>query len=254
MLSDEEARRKVEAHAWFHSFELRPGLVTLGRTPRTDARMLLSTLYTLPEDLSGLTALDVGALDGPYAFELERRGAQVTALDIQHPDVSGFNIAKEVLCSRVEYVQGNVYEAARLLAGRQFDVITYLGVWYHLKHPVRAFEQLHAVLKDSGLLLIEGEFLHHYAEAPGRSPQSLRREAKALGKSELPVSLFYGEGWRGDPTSWVIPNLACLKQWLSAASLELEDHRTWTVWPNQRLQGRVRKTPGRAVPVDNPAW
>ena len=253
MLSDEEALAKVQSHRWFHAYELLPGIVTPG-AHKTLPREWLTSVWGLDEDLSGKTALDIGALDGPYSFEMERRGAQVTSVDIQSPNVTGYNIAKEVLGSRAEYIQGNVYDLAELLKGRTFDVITYFGVWYHLKHPVRALEQIHRVLKPDGLLLLEGELLHHYAEAPGYTPEQLKEQARELAESPLPVCLFYGEGVRGDKTSWVVPNVACIRQWLAAAALELESYNTWTTWPNQRFRGRARKARGRTVLIDNPVW
>jgi 2-polyprenyl-3-methyl-5-hydroxy-6-metoxy-1,4-benzoquinol methylase len=57
--------------------------------------------------------LDIGAWDGPFTFELERRGAQVTALDIQDPDVTVFNAVKEIKNSSATYVCGSVYDACR---------------------------------------------------------------------------------------------------------------------------------------------
>lgn len=253
MLSDQEARAKVNGHKWFHAFELRPGLVTPGLMP-TNAHDALTNRYGLGARLDSLRALDIGALDGPYAFELERRGAEVTALDIQSPDVSGFNIAREVLGSKVQYVQGNVYDLTTLLSGRKFDIITFFGVWYHLKNPVRAFEQIRSLLADDSLLLFEGEFLHHYMEAPGRSPEELRSEARSLAASLAPICLFYGNGYRNDVTNWCVPNIACVNQWLNAAAMQMERHSIWAEWPNQRLAGRARPIPGKSVLVDNPVW
>ena len=74
-----EARRARDANpAWYHSIELAPGVVTPGQV---DLRGLAARV--LPDDLSGLRALDVGTFDGFWAFELERRGAQVIAIDVE---------------------------------------------------------------------------------------------------------------------------------------------------------------------------
>jgi hypothetical protein len=65
-----------------------PGVMTPGDWVAIDSAKLLDTVYAVPMDLTGLRALDLGTLDGVHAFELERRGASVTALDIQSTDVT----------------------------------------------------------------------------------------------------------------------------------------------------------------------
>ena len=64
----------------------------------------------LPADLTGKRVLDIGAWNGGYSFECERRGAaEVVAYSLENPDVTGFNRLKALLGSRVRYVQGSVY-------------------------------------------------------------------------------------------------------------------------------------------------
>ena len=65
----------------------------------------------ISQDLSGLRTLDIGAFDGPFTFELERRGAHVTALDIQDPDITVFNAVKAIKHSSANYVRGSIYDA-----------------------------------------------------------------------------------------------------------------------------------------------
>jgi tRNA (mo5U34)-methyltransferase len=96
MMNKEDAIRLMNSHLhWKHSFEIIPGVVTPGDWGFTNSASQLDDIYGMPKDLTGLRALDIGALDGVHSFELERRGAQVTAIDIQSPDVTGFNIAKK---------------------------------------------------------------------------------------------------------------------------------------------------------------
>ena len=122
-LTDDEAKALVNSVNWYHRFELRPGVVTPGVSdflggPHCSA-------MGVPEDLSGRRALDIGTWDGPIAFELERRGAEVVALDIQDPKRVGFAVARCVLGSRVEHVQASVYELSRLDLG-PFDHIVFV--------------------------------------------------------------------------------------------------------------------------------
>src|SRR5271165_4621593 len=101
---------KLADRSCFFQYEVEPGLFTPGQGHETEPKLCLDELG-IPRDLAGLRALDIGAWDGPYTFELERRGAQVTALDIQDPDITIFNAVKEIKSSRANYVRGSVYDA-----------------------------------------------------------------------------------------------------------------------------------------------
>src|SRR5689334_16427778 len=80
-LSDEELRELVRGREWYHTFELRPGIVTPGWF---DLRELAKTL-PIP-DLTGKRALDIGTFEGFWAYQLEERGAdEVLAIDILDP-------------------------------------------------------------------------------------------------------------------------------------------------------------------------
>ncbi len=248
---DSIAQQIAQAH-WYHSFEVLPGITTPGKHA-VDACKAFDERYGVPADLTGLTALDIGALDGPYAFELERRGAVVTALDIQNPDHTGFNTAKRIRNSEVRYIQGDVYDLSKLL-DQKFDIVTFLGVWYHLKNPIAAFDQIGGALRDSGLLLLEGECLINYAERPDNTELLDPQFIKALATSSLPISLFYSGVYKVSKWNWYVPNLACVKEWLAASGFELVSHGFWDAHPNQRLYGTARKAKHPDVTVDNPVW
>lgn len=251
----EEAQEAIKGHFWKHSFEIIPGVITDGDWGFSDSAKLLDEIYGLPNDLSGLTALDIGTLDGIHAFELERRGATVTAMDIQSPDVTGFNIAKRIIGSKVKYVQGSVYDLASIFQ-EKFDIILFFGVWYHLKNPVMAFEQVGSVLKDGGLMLGEGEALADYIELDEKAlelPQQ-KQFAELMSNSDLPISIYYPQVMKGDKWSWYVPNLACVKAWMETACIEYESHAWWRDYPNQRLHVKGRKSADIDYLADNPVW
>src|SRR3954453_7595037 len=75
-----DARRRVGERSWYHTIEVLPGLVTEGWF---DLRPFVAD-YHLPERMDGMRVLDVGTWDGFWAFEMERRGADVVALDVEH--------------------------------------------------------------------------------------------------------------------------------------------------------------------------
>lgn len=101
--------------------------------------------FQLPEDLRGKRALDIGAWDGWFGFELERRGAEVVSID--RWDNPRYREMHAALGSRAEYKQLNVYDLDPAKLGR-FDIVLFLGVLYHLKHPLLALERVCSVTDE----------------------------------------------------------------------------------------------------------
>ena len=245
----ETIRQKVNEVRWYQTFEIVPGVFTPGML-RTNAKESFD-YFGIPPDLRGKQVLEIGTWDGPIAFEAEARGATVTALDIQDPSRTGFNVAKEILKSNVTYIQGSVYDAAKLLGpGKTFDYIFFLGVFYHLKHPILAFEELSKLLNDDGALVFEGECLRFYCEdeAGVRMDDECIRK---LASSNVPVTLFYANKYKGDDSNWFIPNYVCLKGWMEAAGLEIIRHSFHEVpdgeRPLQRVGGVAHRVSGLRV-------
>lgn len=247
MMDAESINRKLNSVRWYHRFEILPGIFTPGILP-TNAKESFSH-FGIPPDLKGKEVLEIGTWDGPIAFEAEARGATVTALDIQDPSRTGFNMAREILRSEVTYVQGSVYDATKLLR-KTFDYVFFLGVFYHLKHPIMAFEEIAKLLNNDGALIFEGECLRFY----GEDETGARIDAECLRKlatSNIPLTLFYANKFKGDDTNWFIPNYACLKGWIEAAGLEIIRHTFLEVpdgsLPLQRVGGAARRVSGLKV-------
>lgn len=140
---------------WYHTIELAPGFTTEGMF---DLRPFVDR-YGLPESLAGKRVLDIGTWDGFWAFELERRGADVTAIDIdddrdldwpanRQPAESrptwrgaGFELAKEVLGSKVDRHNVSIYNALPEDLGT-FDLVFCGSVIMHLRDQVLALERI----------------------------------------------------------------------------------------------------------------
>src|SRR5262249_754377 len=143
---------KLTSLTCYHRYEVEPGFVTPGQNLELNPKLCLDELG-VPQDLSDLRALDIGAYDGPFTFELERRGAHVTALDIQDPDITVFNAVKEIKHSSANYVRGSVYDALPETLG-VYDIVLFAGVYYHLKNPMLALQRIRKLLADGGILFI----------------------------------------------------------------------------------------------------
>ena len=111
-------------------------------TPGTNDVGFLCATAGMPAQLDGESVLDIGTTNGGVAFELERRGAgRVVAVDILDANTFGFNAIRDLLGSRATHVQASIYELPELLQ-EQFDIVLFLGVLYHLRHPLLALDNV----------------------------------------------------------------------------------------------------------------
>jgi tRNA (mo5U34)-methyltransferase len=191
-MTDDELRARIATVPhWYHPIEVRPGVVTPGANA---ARLVLETL-DLPADCRGLRALDLGTRDGFFAFDLERRGAEVVAVDYMPMTQSGFAVAADLLGSRVTYLQRNLYELTAAELGT-FDIVLFLGLLYHLPDPLGALR----IIRNLARRLMYLETL--VVDVGGAA-------------DELPLMRFFsGSSWNGDPTNYWGPNVRCVEEML----------------------------------------
>ncbi|MCW2981921.1 MAG: methyltransferase protein [Solirubrobacterales bacterium] len=218
-MHDDAIRRAEAAIAkqakWHHRIEVAPGVTTPGLQ---DTPALLGQIG-MPEDLTGMRVLDIGARDGFFTFEAEKRGAaEVVALDNEPPHHTGFAIAAELLGSKATYVTENVYALDQERFGR-FDLVLFLGVIYHLRHPLLALDRIHDVTADEGLMLIETHMIDEGLVDGEGNWRALRDFSPDLEK--LPLAQYYpGDMLGSDPTSQWAPNRVALEGWLRGSGFE----------------------------------
>jgi tRNA (mo5U34)-methyltransferase len=198
-----DLRRRVAGITWCHPIDLGSGIVTRPEwhVRRRFARRL--KMLALPADLRGKSVLDIGAWDGFFSFECERRGAsRVLAIDTyawDHHGMDGFLLARSTLGSAVEYRRLAAEDLDPADIG-QFDLVLFLGVFYHLRSPIAVLDRLRAITR--GTLVCETHGL--VPALHGRYPL---------------ISFFPGDGLetgrRYEFTA--IPTLECLEQMLIAA-------------------------------------
>jgi tRNA (mo5U34)-methyltransferase len=133
---------------WWHSIDLGGGRITPGVRKLDDLQSRYAN-FNLPEDLSGKRVLDMGCWDGFFSFEAERHGAQVVAVDCWRPEK--FFEAHRALNSRVEFHEMSVYELSREKLGL-FDIVFFLGVLYHLQHPLLSLQRVCEVTRDIAII------------------------------------------------------------------------------------------------------
>ena len=207
---------------WFHNMNLK-GVWTapdhfLGDYPAVKwARFG----YALPADLRGKTVLDIGCNAGFYSMEMKRRGAdRVLGVDYDERYLAQARFAAETEGLDIEYRRLSVYDVASL--GERFDVVFFMGVFYHLRHPLLALDLIHEHV--AGDLLIF---------------QSLQRgsqDVAAIGQDYefWTPHIFDDPGWprlhfiehsyAHDPTNWWFPNRACTEAMLRSAGFDIQSH------------------------------
>src|SRR4051794_29491432 len=140
----EEIRRRVRALGqWFHNLDL-GGVQTapdhfLGDYPAIKWRQFA---HALPSDLTGRSVLDIGCNAGFYAIEMKRRGAdRVVGIDSDDDYLAQARFAAEVCEVDIHFRNLSVYDVADL--GERFDLVIFMGVFYHLRHPLLALDLVH---------------------------------------------------------------------------------------------------------------
>jgi tRNA (mo5U34)-methyltransferase len=194
-MDPEEIRQAIKnIGKWYHCLDFGNGIVTPGYSATTWG--VSGDFIGMPQRLDGKSVLDVGAWDGFYSFEAERRGARrVLATDsyVWARQKAGFLLARRVLDSKVDDRDIDVLDLSPERVGT-FDVVLFLGVLYHMRHPLLAMERVASVVKDHLILETHVDMLDE----------------------PRPAMAFYPEGeLNGDTSNWCGPNplmvLAMLK-------------------------------------------
>ena len=237
-----EARVR-ELGPWFHNLDLK-GVRTapdhfLGDYPSVK---FANFAHAVPADLTGKTVLDVGCNAGFYSMEMKRRGAaRVVGLDSDDRYLSQARFAAEVEGLDIEYRKMSVYEVAAL--GEKFDFVIFMGVLYHLRHPLLALDLLHEhVVGD--LMLFQSMQRGSTEVDPVREDYDFWQQDH-FDSPGYPKMAFIEHRYCNDPTNWWVPNAACAEAMLRSAGFEIVAHPEQEVYLCRR--GRIVDQEPRAV-------
>ena len=214
-------RQRIEALGpWFHNLRLH-GIETapehfLGDYPEVK---FASFRAALPEDMTGKSVLDIGCNAGFYSFEMKRRGAsRVVGIDTDEGYLRQARFAAEVQNLNVDFRQMAVWDIARL--GERFDLVIFMGVLYHLRHPLLALDLIHEHVAKDRLLFQSmqrgssdvAEVAEDY-EFNGPAP---------FDDPGYPKLHFIERRYSHDETNWWVPNRACTEAMLRSAGFAIE--------------------------------
>jgi tRNA (mo5U34)-methyltransferase len=222
-LSSKEIQERVqELGPWFHNLEL-GGVMTapdhfLGNYPRVK---WLRFADAIPADLSGKSVLDVGCNGGFFSIEMKRRGAsRVLGIDFDEGYLDQARFAAEVAGLEIAFAKHSVYDVAALK--EQFDIVFFMGVLYHLRHPLLALDLLREhVVRD---LMVFQSMLRGSSEVEDVGENHHFWNTELFDRPGFPKLHFVEHRYAEDPTNWWVPNRACVEAMLRSSGFEIIGH------------------------------
>jgi tRNA (mo5U34)-methyltransferase len=205
---------------WFHNLHLPDGRQTAPDHPLGDFPLFKweQISSSVPSDMTGMSALDIGCNAGFYSVALIQRGAQVLGIDVDPHYLRQAAWARErfgIDPEQMRLRQMQIYELAHL--EEQFDVVLFLGVLYHLRYPLLALDIVAQRTRD--LLVLQTLTM------PGddicEPPDDLALgEREAMLAPGWPKMAFIEKRLEDDPTNWWAPNRAGVEAMLRSTRLE----------------------------------
>ena len=219
---------EIEALApWFHNIDL-GGVQTapdhfLGDYPNFKFERFAELI---PGDLSGKSVLDIGCNAGFYSVEMKRRGAsRVLGIDSDDRYLEQARLATRALgFEGIEFRNLSVYDVGAL--GERFDLVIFMGVLYHLRHPLLALDLIREHVTDDMLLfqsLQQGS--KELMEVPEDHPfyvEGTLDPPSYFYDPRYPKMHFIEREFAHDWTNWWAPNRACTEAMLRAAGFAIE--------------------------------
>lgn len=219
---EEIARRARELGEWFHNIDLR-GVKTapnhfLGDYPAVKWHRFADHI---PHDLRGRTVLDIGCNAGYYSIEMKRRGAdRVVGIDFDTAYLEQARFAASLCEVDIEFHELSAYDIARL--GERFDIVLFLGVFYHLRHPLLALDLIREHVVDE--LFVCQSMQRGSSAVEELASDYPFWETAPFERPGFPKLHFIEQHYAGDETNWWIPNRACTEAMLRSAGFSILAH------------------------------
>ena len=221
-MTTDEIRRRVEAlGSWFHNMDV-GGVRTapdhfLFDYPNVKFQRFAGAL---PADLTGKSVLDIGCNGGFYSMEMKRRGAaRVLGIDSDERYLAQARFAAEVAELDIEFALLDVYDVGAL--GERFDLVIFMGVLYHLRHPLLALDLIREHV--AGDLLLFQSMLRGSKEVMAVEGDYDIKRTAPFARAGFPRMHFIEKRYSNDPTNWWIPNRAGVEAMLRSAGFAILD-------------------------------
>jgi tRNA (mo5U34)-methyltransferase len=205
---------------WFHNICLR-GLHTapnhfLGDYPQVKYRHFRNSI---PADLSGQRVLDIGCNAGFYSLEMKRRGAErVLGIDTDEHYLRQARFAAKISELDIEFRQLPVWDVGAI--GERFDLVLFMGVFYHLRHPLLALDLIHDHVAVD--LLIFQSMIRGSKQITEVDDDYDINELAPFDEPGYPKMHFVERRYSHDQTNWWVPNRACVEAMLRSSGFAVE--------------------------------
>jgi tRNA (mo5U34)-methyltransferase len=212
----------AELGPWFQNLRLR-GIQTapehfLGDYPEVKFARFRDAI---PADLTGKTVLDIGCNAGFYSLEMKRRGAErVLGIDTDEHYLRQARFAAQTEGVDVEFRRMSVWDVAEL--GTRFDLVIFMGVLYHLRHPLLALDLIHEHV--AGDLLLFQSMQRGSTEVIETEPDYDFNTRDLFEEPGFPKMHFIEHSYAHDQTNWWVPNRACVEAMLRSSGFSIEAH------------------------------
>ena len=190
--------------------------------------------HVLPQDLTGKSVLEIGCNAGFYSFEMKRRGAsRVLGIDFDDYYLNQARFAAQVLgFDDVEFRRMSVYDVGAL--GERFDLVLFMGLIYHLRHPLLALDLVHEhVARD---LLVYQSLQRGSAEVEPVEDDYEFWETEVFERPGYPKLHFVEHRYSHDETNWWVPNAACSAAMLRSAGFQIVAHPEEEIFLCKRVE------------------
>jgi tRNA (mo5U34)-methyltransferase len=234
LTTDQIRQRTAALGDWFHNIDLN-GVQTAPNHFLNDYPNVKWKLFqhAVPQDLAGKSVLDIGCNAGFYSLEMKRRGAgRVLGIDFDDRYLEQARFAAEVKGQDIEFRKLSVYDVAEL--GETFDVVLFMGVLYHLRHPLLALDLIHDhVARD---LLIFQSMQRGSAQIDEVRADYGFFEQAHFDSPGYPKLHFIEHAYADDWTNWWAPNAACSAAMLRSAGFQILEHPEEEVFICRRVE------------------
>jgi tRNA (mo5U34)-methyltransferase len=131
-----------------------------------------------------------------------------------------------------------VYDVPQLK--ERFDLVLFMGVLYHLRHPLLALDLLHDhVARD---LLVFQSMQRGSRDVPDIRDDYHFWDTEVFERGEFPKMFFIERSYSGDWTNWWIPNRACVEGMLRSSGFSIIEHPEEEVYICRRMNSRSHES------------
>ncbi|HZY63306.1 MAG TPA: methyltransferase domain-containing protein, partial [Edaphobacter sp.] len=149
-----------------------------------------------------------------------RGAARVLGIDTDEHYLRQARFAAEIQGVDIEFRHLAIWDIA--LLNEKFDLVIFMGVLYHLRHPLLALDLIHEhVTRD---LMLFQSMQRGSQEIAAIEPDYDFNAPAPFDHPGYPRMHFIEHSYSHDETNWWVPNRACVESMLRSSGFTIESH------------------------------